>query len=83
MHRAPARAGCGQAAGMPGKVREWVSVPEVRVCAGTVAELCEATGEVLSGVQGALRQYGEVYGEGDGGASLQQCMGGLWTCINS
>ena len=83
MHRAPARAGCGQAAGMPGKVWEWVSVPVVRVCAGTVAELCEATGEVLSGVLGELRQYGEVYGEGGGGAGVPQGVGDLWALSKS
>ena len=88
MHRAPARAGCGQAAGMPGKVREWVSVPEVRVCAGAAAELRGAAGEVLQGVQGALREYGAVYGEGGRWAGLSSGVGslcalfGLWGGVN-
>ena len=54
MHRAPAAVGCGQAAGVPGEVWEWISLSEVRVCAGAATGVCGAAGEVLSGVQGAL-----------------------------
>ena len=63
MYNEAAAAGCGQAAGLSGAVWEWVSVPEVWVCAGAAAGLCEAAGGVLSGVQRTLCQYGAVYGE--------------------
>ena len=55
VHCAAAAAGCGQAASVPGAVWEWVSLSEVRVCAGAAAGICGAAGEVLSGMQGALR----------------------------
>ena len=70
MHHAAAAAGRGQAAGMPGKVWERVSLSEVRVCAGAAAGVCGASGGVLPGVQGALRQYGAVYDQGGGGVGL-------------
>lgn len=88
MHRAPAAVGCGQAAGVPGEVWEWVSLSEVRVCAGAATGVCGAAGEVLQGVQGALREYGAVYGEGGRWAGLSSGVGslcalfGLWGGVN-
>ena len=79
VHRAASQAGRGQASGMLGKVWEWVSLSEVRVCAGAAAGVCGAAGGVLPGVPGALRQYGAVYGEGGGGVDLSQRVGGLCT----
>ena len=70
MHHASAAAGCGQAAGVPRAIWEWISLSEVWVCAGAAAELREVAGDVLSGVPGALRQHGAVYGEGGRGAGL-------------
>ena len=70
VHRAAAGAGRGQTAGVPGAVRERVSLSEVRVCAGAVAGVCGAAGEVLQGMQGTLCEYGAVYGEGGGGVGL-------------
>ena len=49
----------------------------MRVCAGAAAELRGAAGEVLQGVQGALREYGAVYGEGGGWAYLSSGLGSL------
>ena len=46
----PAAVGCGQAAGVPGEVWEWISLSEVRVCAGADAGVCEAAGGVLPGM---------------------------------
>ena len=77
MHRAAAGAGCGQAAPVPGEVWERVSLSEVRVCAGAVAGVCGAAGEVLQGMQGALREHGAVYGEGGGGVGLPSGVGSL------
>ena len=54
MHHAAAGAGFGQAVGVFGEVWERVPLSEVRVCAGAGAGVCQAAGEVLSGVQGAL-----------------------------
>ena len=88
VHCAAAATGRGQAASVPGAVWEWVSVPEVRVCSGADAGVCEAAGDILQGVPGALRQYGAVYGEGGGGVDLSQRVGGLctlsrlWTDVN-
>ena len=82
VHCPAATAGCGQAASVPGEVWEWVSVPEVRVCSGADAGVCEAAGNVLQGVPGALCQYGAVYGEGGGGVGLSQGVGDLCACIN-
>ena len=70
MHCAAAAVGRRQAASVPGAVWERVSVPEVRVCAGAAAGVCEVAGRILSGVQKALCQYCAVYGEGGGGAGL-------------
>ena len=77
VHHEAAAAGCGQAAGVPGAVRERVSLSEVRVCAGAVAGVCGAAGEVLQGMQGTLREYGAVYGEGGGGVGLPSGVGSL------
>ena len=55
VHRAASEAGCGQAAGMPGEVWEWVSLSEVRICAGAAAGVCGAAGGFLPGVPGSLR----------------------------
>ena len=77
MHRAAAGVGCGQAAPVPGEVWERVSLSEVWVCAGAVAGVCGAAGGFLSGVQGALREYGAVYGEGGGWVGLPSGVGSL------
>ena len=61
VHREDSAVGCGQAAGVPGKIWEWVPVSEMRVCAGADAGVCGAAGEILSGVQGTLCQYSAVY----------------------
>ena len=88
VHHEAAGAGRGQTAPVPGEVWERVSVPEVRVCSGADAGVCEAAGDILQGVPGALRQYGAVYGEGGGGVDLSQRVGGLctlsrlWTDVN-
>ena len=42
----------------------------MRVCAGAAAELRGAAGEVLQGVQGALREYGAVYAQRHRGVGL-------------
>ena len=73
------RSGCGQAAPVPGEVWERVSLSEVRVCAGAAAGLRGVAGEVLQGMQGALREYGAVYGEGGGWAHLSSGVGSLCT----
>lgn len=77
MYCSAAAAGCGQALGLSGEVWEWVFVPEVRVCIGAAAELRKAAGGILPGVQGALRQYGEVYAERERRAGLSQRVGDL------
>lgn len=61
MYYSAAAVGCGQTAGLSGEVWERVSVPEVWVCIRAAAGVCETAGDVLPGVQGALRQYGAVY----------------------
>lgn len=62
---------------MPGTVWERVSVPEMRLCVGAAAELREAAGGILPGMQAALRQHGAVYGQGCGGAGLPSGVGDL------
>ena len=81
MYRAVATARCGQAAPVPGAVWERVSVPEVRVCAGADAGVCGATGVVLPGVPGALRQYGAVYGQRGCRFGVSQRVGSLWPLL--
>ena len=61
MYHAAAKAGRGQVAAVFGEIWERLSVPEVWVCDGTATGVCGFAGEVLSGVSGALRQYGAVY----------------------
>ena len=70
MHHAATKAGRGQAVTVSGEIWERLSVPEVRVCDGTATGVCGFAGEVLSGVSGALRQYGAVYDQGGGGVGL-------------
>ena len=70
MHHTPAQTGRGQAAGLPGAVWERVFVPEMRICAGAAAGVCEAAQGVLSGVQGTLCQHRAVYDQGSGWAGL-------------
>lgn len=70
MYNAVAVAGCGQAAGVSGEVWEGVPLPEVRLCAGAAAGLCEAAGGVLQGMPGEVPQYCAVFGEGDWGVGL-------------
>ena len=77
MHCAAAAVGRGQAGGLSGTVWEWISVPEVRVCAGAAAGVCEPARGFLPGVQEALRQYGEVYAERGGWAGLPSGLGDL------
>lgn len=77
MHHAVAAAGYGQAASVSGAVWQWVSLSKMRICAGAAAEVCEAARGFLSGVQGALRQYGTVYGERGGWAGVLPGVGDL------
>ena len=77
MYYAAATAGCGQAVGLSGAVWEWVSLSEMRVCAGAAAGICEAAGGFLPRVPGALRQYGAVYAERGGWAGLSSGLGDL------
>lgn len=55
---------------MFGEIWKWVSVSEMRICAGAATGVRRFAGVVLPGMQGALRQYGAVYDQGGGGIGL-------------